>query len=67
MKKNTSRYSRRTYRERETDVIVEDTSQITNCPKCKGILKWGDDNRLEDKVFCISCGWRPTAKVPMEL
>ena len=45
------------------DVIVEDTSQVTACPKCQGILKWGNDTRLEDKVWCVYCGWRPSARV----
>tara|TARA_R110000765_G_scaffold362286_1_gene452502 strand:- start:236 stop:658 length:423 start_codon:yes stop_codon:yes gene_type:complete len=48
-------------------VVEEDTSQITACPKCEGILKWGEDTRLEDKVSCVYCGWRPSAKLKMEL
>jgi len=45
------------------NVITEDTSQVTACPKCQGVLKWGDDTRLEDKVWCVYCGWRPSARV----
>lgn len=48
-------------------VVKEDISQITACPKCEGILKWGEDTRLEDKVSCVYCGWRPSAKLAMEL
>ena len=35
--------------------------KITNCPKCDGILKWEQDSRLDDRVACVYCGWRPTA------
>jgi predicted RNA-binding Zn-ribbon protein involved in translation (DUF1610 family) len=49
------------------EVTVEDTSQITACPKCAGILKWGKDSRHEDAVSCIYCGWRPSAKLVTEL
>ena len=49
------------------DVIVEDVSGIESCPKCEGILRWGQDTRLEDVVSCIYCGWRPSAKLKEEL
>ena len=46
------------------DVIVEDISNITACPKCAGILRWsGEDSRVQDAVSCILCGWRPSAIV----
>ena len=46
------------------DVIVEDTSNMTACPKCAGILRWsGEDSRVQDAVSCILCGWRPSAIV----
>ena len=51
----------------QSDVIAEDISDISACPKCAGILRWGKDTRLEDAVSCIYCGWRPSAKVEMEL
>ena len=51
----------------QMQVVTEDISGITNCPKCEGILKWGEDSRLDDKVACVYCGWRPSAKVMMEL
>ena len=47
-------------------VIVEDTSHITACPKCAGILRWGEDSRYEDAVLCVYCGWRPSAKLDMK-
>ena len=49
------------------DIIAEDITGITNCPKCEGILRWGEDSRLEDAVSCIYCGWRPSARMAMEL
>ena len=49
------------------DVIVEDVSGIESCPKCEGILMWGRDIRYEDVVSCLYCGWRPRAKLEMEL
>ena len=48
-------------------VIPEDISGITACPKCEGVLKWSNDSRLEDEVYCIYCGWRPSARMAMEL
>jgi|TARA_R110000822_G_scaffold258958_1_gene384116 hypothetical protein len=51
----------------QMEVVTEDITGITNCPKCEGILKWGEDSRLDDKVACVYCGWRPSAKVVMEL
>ena len=45
------------------DVIVEDTSNMTACPKCSGVLIHGNNNRLEDGLYCLSCGWRPSAIV----
>jgi DNA-directed RNA polymerase subunit M/transcription elongation factor TFIIS len=45
------------------EVEVEDTSEMKVCPKCSGILKWGNDTRLEDAVWCVYCGWRPSARV----
>ena len=50
----------------QMDVVSEDISGIKNCPKCKGMLRWGEDSRLDDLVSCIYCGWRPSAKVAME-
>lgn len=49
------------------DVIVEDVSGIESCPKCEGILMWGRDTRYEDAVSCVHCGWRPSAKLEVEL
>ena len=49
------------------DVIVEDVSGIESCPKCEGILRWAVDTRYEDAVYCIHCGWRPNAKLEMEM
>lgn len=51
----------------QMEIVTEDISGITNCPKCDGILKWGDDTRYDDLVACIACGWRPSAAVVMEL
>jgi len=48
------------------DIVAEDTSQISNCPKCKGVLKWGKDTRYEDAVSCVYCGWRPSAKLAVQ-
>jgi hypothetical protein len=47
----------------QMEVVTEDISGIKNCPKCEGILKWGEDNRQDDLVSCVYCGWRPSAKV----
>jgi hypothetical protein len=49
------------------DVIVEDVSGVESCPKCAGILRWGRDTRYEDAVSCVYCGWRPSAKLKMQL
>ena len=49
------------------DVIVEDVSGTESCPKCEGILRWAVDIRYEDVVSCLYCGWRPSAKLEMEL
>ena len=49
------------------DVIAEDTSKLTACPRCEGILKWGEDSRLDDLVSCVYCGWRPSARMEMKL
>ena len=49
------------------EVIVEDISGIESCPKCAGILRWGRDTRYEDAVSCIYCGWRPGARMAVEL
>ena len=35
--------------------------EATNCPKGDGILKWEQDSKLDDRVACVYCGWRPTA------
>ena len=51
----------------QMDVVTEDITGITNCPKCEGILRWGEDSRLDDAVSCVYCGWRPSATVVMEL
>lgn len=51
----------------KSNVIVEDISQITACPKCAGILRWAEDIRYEDVVSCFYCGWRPSARLEMEL
>ena len=48
-------------------VLREDISKLQACPKCAGILRWGKDSRLEDAVSCVYCGWRPSAKLEMEL
>lgn len=48
------------------DIIAEDISEIKNCPKCKGVLRWGEDSRLEDAVSCVYCGWRPSAKLAVQ-
>ena len=48
-------------------VVKEDTSKLTACPRCEGILKWGEDSRLDDLVSCVYCGWRPSARMEMEL
>ena len=45
------------------DVIVEDTSNMTACPKCEGKLQWADESVLQDAVYCLYCGWRPSAIV----
>ena len=45
----------------QMDVVSEDITGITNCPRCEGILKWGEDSRFDDKVACVYCGWRPSA------
>jgi hypothetical protein len=50
---------------RMSDVIVEDVSGVESCPRCAGILRWGQDTRLEDVVSCIYCGWRPGAKLKL--
>jgi len=50
----------------QLEVIAEDVSDITNCRKCKGILKWGEGSRLDDLVSCVYCGWRPSAKIAIE-
>ena len=50
----------------KSNVIAEDISQITTCPKCQGVLKWGQDTRYEDAVSCVYCGWRPSAKVEIK-
>ena len=49
------------------DVIADDTSQITSCPKCAGLLTYGRGDHLEDAVSCVYCGWRPSARMEMEL
>ena len=49
------------------DVIADDTSQITSCPKCMGLLTYGRGDQFEDAVSCIYCGWRPGAKLAMQL
>jgi hypothetical protein len=49
------------------DVIVEDVSKVESCPKCAGILRWGRDTRYEDAVSCLYCGWRPSARLVVEL
>ena len=51
----------------KSDVIVEDVSGIESCPKCEGILRWAVDIRYEDVVSCLYCGWRPSAKLEMEM
>ena len=51
----------------KSNVIVEDISGIESCPKCEGILRWAEDTRYEDAVACICCGWRPSAKLEMEM
>ena len=50
---------------RMSAVIVEDVSGLESCPKCAGILRWGQDTRLEDVVSCVYCGWRPGARVEL--
>ena len=47
---------------RHMEVISEDTSKYSCCPRCEGVLRWGEDSALDDKVSCIYCGWRPSAK-----
>ena len=49
------------------DVIADDTSQISSCPKCAGLLTYGRGDHLEDAVSCVYCGWRPSARMEMEL
>jgi hypothetical protein len=49
------------------DVIGEDVRGIESCPRCEGILRWGEDSRYEDIVSCVYCGWRPQAKIEEEL
>ena len=51
----------------QMDVVTEDITGIKNCPRCEGILRWGEDSRQDDLVSCVYCGWRPSAKVVMEL
>mgnify|MGYP001579276776 FL=1 len=46
----------------QMEVITEDVTGITNCRKCEGILRWGEDSRLDDAVSCVYCGWRPSAR-----
>ena len=48
------------------EVQVEDTSQMTTCPKCSGRLIYGKGNHYEDTVYCFHCGWRPSARVGQE-
>ena len=35
--------------------------KITNCPKCDGVLIRSRDEY--DPLYCIPCGWRPTAYI----
>ena len=46
-------------------IHVEAVSGLESCPKCAGILRWGQDTRLEDVVSCVYCGWRPGARVEL--
>ena len=46
----------------QMQVVTEDITGIKNCPKCEGILRWGEDSRLDDEVSCVYCGWRPSAR-----
>tara|TARA_R110000823_G_scaffold230263_2_gene357200 strand:+ start:339 stop:665 length:327 start_codon:yes stop_codon:yes gene_type:complete len=48
------------------DVIADDVSEITSCPKCEGKLQWAKESVLQDAVSCIYCGWRPGAKLAVE-
>ncbi len=66
-RKNGSRHSVADQRRiAKIDIIAEDITGITNCPKCEGILRWGEDSRLEDAVSCIYCGWRPSAMLAVQ-
>jgi len=47
----------------KSSVIVEDVSGLESCPKCAGILRWGEETWLEDVVWCLYCGWRPVARL----
>ena len=49
------------------DVIADDVSEIKSCPKCTGLLTYGRGDHLEDAVSCIYCGWRPSARMAVEL
>ncbi len=52
----------------EGDVIKQDVSDITNCPKCQSArLIYGRGDSLEDELRCGECGWRPTATVEVKL
>ncbi len=48
-------------------VVQQDTKGLTQCPKCQGRLHFGVGNEIEDALSCIYCGWRPSAKVEVEL
>ena len=47
----------------KSSVVVEDVSGLESCPKCSGVLRWGEGTWLEDVVWCLYCGWRPVARL----
>ena len=55
--------NRLTRQEAKMEVVQEDTSKLTACPKCGGILKWGIDPKVEDSVSCLYCGWLPNSRL----
>ena len=55
--------NRLTRQETKMEVVKEDTSNLTACPKCGGVLKWGEDSSVEDSVSCLYCGWLPNSKL----
>ena len=51
----------------KADVVTENTVDLKKCPKCDGRLHFGAGNEIEDALSCIYCGWRPNARIEIEL